>query len=227
MEAETYHEYAPRDGVRPPWHAGDWGRRWWQGFGTMLDGVLQGVQRAMWARFPSKAPEDALPLLGRARGGFEQSPGESTDQFRSRLLKAWRLWQMAGTGAGIIYAFNLLGLSNVSIREALNSSTWGRYTGTAKQRWFTVIVDQPHPFGTDFSFRYGDGTTYGSGKLYGATGDVRMFEIMRRLVRLLKPAHAHCPEVIIVLQGAITDGTGTVADGDPATPAARVAYMIP
>lgn len=224
---ETYHEYAPRDGVRPPWHAGDWGRRWWQAFGIMCDGVLQGVQRAMESRFPSLAPVDALPLLGRARGGFEQAPGETTDQFRARLLKAWTLWQMAGTGAGIIYAFNLIGLPNVEIRESLNSTTWGRHPGTAKQRWFNVIVRQPHPFGTDFSFRYGDGTTYGSGKLYGVTGDPLWFVIMRRLVKLLKPAHAHCPEIILILAGDITDGTGTTSDGNPATPAARVAYVIP
>lgn len=209
----------------PPWHGGKWGRRLWAAFGAMKDAYADFARQAVLVRSVRRCPEDALAEHG-AELGWAQAPGESTDEYRARLARSWRLASISGTAAGLIEAFAGLGLTNVVVREALDP-TWGRYSGTAKQRWFAVVVRHPHPFGTDFAFRYGDGTTYGSGKLYGVNGDPRLLELLRRLVRRMTPSHAHCQEIVVVLAGDITDGTGTASDGNPSAPTSRVAYLIP
>lgn len=210
---------------RPPWHGGLWGARLWGALGTLKDGLADLMRQAVLVRSVARCPEDALVEHGNELGWL-QAPGETALEYRARLGRAWEFASSAGTAAGLIAALNAIGFSNVEVREALDP-TWGRYAGASRQRWFAVVIRHPHPFGTDFSFRWGDGTTYGSGKTYGFTGDPRLLELLRRLVRRMTPAHARCHEIIIVLSGGITDGTGTLADGDKVAMGDAVAYLIP
>lgn len=230
IDPEPYHVYAARDGVRLPWHAGENGRRWWQALGLMLDGIMNGAQAAVASRWVSKCPPDVLRVHGESFG-MPQAPSETDEEYRLRLKKVWRLCELRGTAAGIVYALSLVGMTNVEVKEAFTAG-WGRHKSGAsidikKTRWFNVVIRQPHPFGTDFGFRYGDGTTYGGGALYGVNGDKRWVEIVKHIVRNMKPAHAHCEAVIVVLAGNITTGTGTTSDGNPASSSDRVAYLYP
>lgn len=200
-DPEPYHVYAARDGVRLPWHAGQYGIAWWQAFGVMLDGLLNGAQSAVASRWVSRCPADALRVHGSAFG-MPQAPGEGDEEYRKRLKKLWYLAEWRGTAKGIVDALAFVGMTNVEIKEAFTAG-WGRHYDVGgldpkKTRWFNVIIRHPHPFGTDFGFRYGDGTTYGSGKTYGVNGDPRWVEIVRHIVRNMKPAHAHCEAIIVV-----------------------------
>lgn len=227
-----YLDWQSRPDVRLPWQDNDDGRRWNEALGLVKDLVVDRAEQAVRCRWVSKAPESALARIGQMRR-FPRAPNETVAEYRARLRLAWYLAQWQGTATGVIAALNALGLSNVSIREAI-SPTWGRnesaLSDDAKKRHFWVIIDQPHPFGTDFSFRYDDGTTYGaaptgSGKLWGVSGDARLVEIVRALVKQMRPSHAYCADIIVILSGTIVDGTGTTSDGDPTGASDRVAYL--
>lgn len=217
----TYRDYQRE--ARPAFH-GQGGRAWAEGLGTVKDAIADAARVARRQRWLSRCSEDALAKHGAFRG-WPRVSGETVAQYRARLLAWWDLSQMTGTAAGIKAAFALLGMTNVSIREALDP-TWGRYTGTDKQRWFSVIIRQPHPFGVTGEFVYGDGTKYGTGKKYGLSGDSSLILAAKEIVRRMRPAHAWCGDLIVVLTGDIIDGTGTANDGKPDTSlGSKVAYL--
>lgn len=225
---ETYREWQYER--RPPWHSGQYGAAWALGLGTMKDAMVDAARAARRQRWISKCAPDALVKHGKFRG-WPKVKGETISQYRARLQAWWSLALKVGTAAGIIEAFSYLGMTNVEVREALDP-TWGRYVGTAKQRWFSVVIRQPHPFGTTYSFAWGDGTTYGafpvgSGKTYGVSGDATLIEATREIVRRMRPAHAWCGDIIVVLDGDIID-TGSTDDGKPdlvSYPGAKVTYL--
>jgi hypothetical protein len=227
-DPEPYHVYAARDGVRVPWHD----PAWWQAFGVVLDGMLDGAQAAVASRWPSKAPVDVLRIIGTSVG-MPQGPSETDEEYRIRLRFLWALAESRGTLLGVTSAIQLLNIG-VEIYEPWTNvgfgNTWGRQknpgpgVNPARQRWFNVVILHPHPFGDDFSFRYGDGSTYGSGKLYGVNGDPRWIPLLQQIVRTQKPAHAFCEWIAVVLDGGIKKA-GLVTDGDPFDASSRVAYI--
>lgn len=224
---ETYREYQAR--VRPAFHGGPTGEAWARGLGVLKDSMELLARHARRQRWLSLCAEDALAKHGEFRG-WSRVSGESVAQYRARLLAWWSLAQWAGTAKGIVDAFALLGMTNVEVREAISTwigtTAWGRYPGVAQQRHFAIVVRHPHPFGTDFVFSWGDGTTWGS-KTYGFAGDSSLLQAMREIVRHMKPAHTTCREIIIVLAGNITDGTGTTSDGNAMVASDRIAYFVP
>jgi len=224
---ETYREYQAR--VRPAFHGGPTGEAWAAGLGVLKDALDTLSRQARRQRWLSLCAEDALAKHGAFRG-WSRVSGESVGQYRARLLAWWSLAQWAGTAKGIVDAFALLGMTNVEVREAVSGilagTLWGRYPGPKQQRHFAIVVRQPHPFGTTFSFKLGDGTKLGE-KTLGFSGDASLITAMREIVRHMKPAHATCREIIIVLTGNITDGTGTTSDGDRVALGDSVAYFVP
>lgn len=230
---EPYHVYQAREDVRLPWHGGENGRRWNEAMGLMKDSFADAATIAARSRLISMCPADALDLHG-ASLKWPQAPGETTDEYRARLLRSPHLEEWRGTNTGIIDA--IAGILNNVVSPTLARPTdwveiyesftpgWGRHTGVAEHaRWFNVIIRQPHPFGTDFSFKWGDGTTWGSGKLYGVNGDPRLLEVIRQSVRRQKSKHSICESIAIVLAGNVKH-TNAADDGDP-TPGSKVAYL--
>lgn len=224
----SYREHQPL--VRPAFHGGPTGEAWAQSLGVLKDSIELLARQARRQRWLSLCAEDALARHGQFRG-WSRVSGETVAQYRTRLRAWWQLALWQGTAKGIIDAFALLGMSNVEVREAISAyvsggSPWGRYTGVGRQRQFAVVVRQPHPFGTDGTFIVGT-SLVGTGVL-GMTGDPSLIKAVREIVRRMRPAHAYCPEIIVVLAGDITDGTGTTADGDPSgAPGDRIAYLKP
>lgn len=222
----TFLDWQSAHDVRPPWHGGPWGKKWHQSFGLLKDLVADGATQAVRCRWVSVAPDDALAKIGETRG-WPQVPGEAAAEYRARLKLNWYLSEWRGTNRGIIAALNAIGLSNVTIREAIDP-TWGRnpygYSDDQKKRHFWVIIDQPHPFGTDFGSLYGGGSVYGGGTVWGVTGDPRLFALIKEIVRRMRSAHAYCQDIIVILSGTIKSAGGA-DDGDPTGPSDRVAYL--
>ena len=217
--------------VIPAIIAGANGQRWQQAIGVLADALAEGARQAARSRWISTCPDDALGLHGGAMG-WPQAPGESADEYRARLALNWHLQEWRGTAKGIQDAFAALGMPNVDVWDTFNSPMV-RAEGTVPHRyhWFWVIVRDPHPFGTDFSCRMGDGTLIGaaptgSGKLIGVNGDPRLVETLRGIVAAMKPAHAWCEWIAICLSGDIVTGVGSgdAEDGAP-TPGSRIAYL--
>lgn len=218
---ETYREWQPA--VRPAFHGGPYGEAMSTALGLMKDATVEQARAARRQRWISKCSEDALAKHGKFRG-WPRVAGESVAQYRARLLAWWRLAEKAGTAQGLIDAYALLGITNVEIFESFTAG-WGRHVGFAgaRDRWFNVVIRHPHPFGTDFGFSYDDGTTYDSGKKYDVNGDGSLIEAVQEIVRRLKPAHAFCEWVAIVLSGDIKHAN-LATDGNPAV-GAKVAYL--
>ncbi len=219
----TWAEFQSAPGVILPWRAGPWGKREAQAYGVIKDALAAAADAAVACRWISRCPADALAKHGDALG-WPRVPGETTNEYRARLRLSWHLAQWRGTRKGIVDAFAAIGMTNVEVKETF-SAGWGRHTGiTARQRWINVIVRHPHPFGTDFASRYGDGSIYGGGQLYGVNGDPRLLALIVQLVQRQKPAHAFCEWIAVVLDGDVIDLNGAT-DGDPDGAGARVAYL--
>ncbi len=210
--------YQSSPGVILPWRAGPWGTREEQAYGTIKNGLSAAATEAVACRWISRCPADALAKHGDAMG-WPRVPGETTNEYRARLRLSWHLAQWRGTETGIVDAFTAIGLTNVAVMETFTGGWTRHYGDVGRQRWINVIVRHPHPFGDDFDFRYGDGTLWGDGHVYGVNGDARLFRLIVQLVQKQKPAHAHCEWIAIVLAGDVD------ANGDPDGGSARVAYL--
>jgi hypothetical protein len=225
-----YLDWQPRPDVRLPWQDNVDGVKWNEASALLKDLIADRAEQAVRMRWVSKAPESGLARIGDMRG-WPRIPGEYVEEYRARLKLAWYLSLWRGTATGIIAALNAIGLSNVTVRgeaQELAAGTWGRnpygLADAVRARHFWVVIDQPHPFGTDFSFRYGDGTTYGDGHNWGVTGDPRLFALIKDIVRRMRPAHSYCQDIIVILTGTIKD-TGAADDGDPSSGSDRVTYL--
>jgi hypothetical protein len=222
----AFHEYQPL--VRPPWHGGPVGQAWHEASGLLKDGIAEGARQAVYQRWVKTCADDALVIHGRDLG-WPMAPGETIPEYRSRLLHSRYLDEWRGTAFGITEAFRLLGMTDVEVIESFTPG-WGRHLNgmgdvePSRARWINVIVRHPHKWGTDFGFRYGDGSTYGSGKLYGVNGDGRWGPLLQQLVRRQKPAHVYCEWIAIVLAGDIIH-SNSANDGKPDGGSARVAYL--
>lgn len=221
-----YHQYQPL--IRPPWQGGPVGESWHEASGLLRDGLAEGARQAVFQHWVLTCADDALALHGRDLG-WPMAPGETLAEYRARLLNSRHLAKWRGTETGIVDAFAGIGMPDVEVKESFTPG-WGRHktpgpnVNPQRRHWLNVIVRHPHPFGTDFGFRYGDGTTYGSGALYGVDGDPRWIPLIQQLVRTQKPKHTYCEWIAIVLAGDVIEANGTT-DGDPDGSGARVAYV--
>lgn len=235
----SYHQWQPS--VRPPWHAGQWGERWAQALGLLKDGLAQGAEEAVRVRSLSRCSDDALAYHGQAFG-FPQAPGEPASVYRARLRRAWHYHAWRGTRKGIVDLFTdiltplltpaqlaAIPADWIEVHEAFTAG-WGRHSGVAgRRRWINIVLRQPHPFGTDGSFRLGDGTKLGplpggSGKRLGLNGDAELAVLLQRMAFAMKPAHTHCEWIAVVLAGDIKHA-GLASDGEPFDASSRVAYL--
>jgi hypothetical protein len=191
--------------LAPPWLRGRWGEAWNGTVGLAMDMVAEGAMEAVKARFLKQAPVDALPYAGADRQ-IERAPGETDDVYRARLLQAFETWRLAGTNKGILTALAIIGYPKAKIFE---SHDWF----PKDPRWwrFWLVIEPPHVF---TAWKLGDGTKLGM-KLLGldsAEGTAAL-DLLRRVVRKWKAAHAVCEKLIIVLFGKLL-GTGwKIGDG--------------
>jgi hypothetical protein len=85
-----------------PWLVGRaTGQKYWGALGDVLDEQVDRLIAAVQARFPSKAPTDALPYKASERQIFQGS-GESEAAFRERLRLAWNAWDDASKPGGLL-----------------------------------------------------------------------------------------------------------------------------
>ena len=205
----TYREWQPT--VAPAWIDAQWS----EAFGLAKDSVADIATQAVKSRLIATCPTDAIVPIGNDRG-LERVPGETTASYRARLVGAWEAYAWAGTAKGILDQLAIAGYSNVRILE--NESIGGSDADPSKWWRFIVRILQPHPFGDGSTIpRYGDGTTYGGGRTYGGI-PIAARDLIRRIIRKWKPAHARCLRVEVVLSGrlygdGLTYGAGTTYGG--------------
>lgn len=86
--------------VMPPWFQTSTARGYMEAIGEVLDQELARMTEARNARYPLRAPADALPLLAWERR-MERYQGEVEAYHRQRLARAHDIWRWAGTSTGV------------------------------------------------------------------------------------------------------------------------------
>lgn len=173
----------------PPWLLAQYGEAWQLAFGLAKDSIAEGARESVVQRFIRHSSADALAFHGRQVGIF-RAPGESTEQYRTRLTQTWQAWSKAGTPAGILLQLEPAGITNAEIFEGVSvdpsvPSSWAT--------WY-LRVHEPHPFTPPIT--YGSGGTYGGGALYGF-GNATAIEYARAVIRKWQPAHALCTGIVV------------------------------
>lgn len=225
--SRRYRDYVERLPT-PPWLLGKWGRRWLYMTGLVFDALVEATRQAVKARFPTVAPDDAIPLIGKDRV-LEPGLGESLDTYRARIIGAWEAWSWAGTEKGLIDQLKawlpsadwaLVANREWSVPPAGRpaSADWdpghGKpgdpdyrpsrgYAAIDGDAWWSrmwVLLQGDHPWKV---WHYGDGTRFGDALTYGSTALPFHVEAAARIARRWKAGHEYVPHIIVNLDTVI------------------------
>lgn len=222
--------------ISPPWLRREWGEKFLYAHGLVVDGVLEWAIQGVKARFPSKAPEEALPLMGRDRKiirGFN----EPASSYRVRLARWMTDWRRAGNAFALLeqmkaylYGYTLtlrtvndrgswqtIGLDGSYAVDRLKGNwNWdGKYPLTARTRFWPILSDVTSLW--QGSGVYGDGTTtFGDGSVLGLTATPNQVASLRQLVAQWKPGGTLCPFIIVAFDAVFdpSDVPPGVANGE-------------
>lgn len=194
---------------------GYWGKRFVGVIAMMFDTLSDGAIAAnRVSKFGSRNfPSDALPLLGQERV-LPRYPGEADGDWSERLHDAWVLWHMAGTGGGLIEMYSRLGMT-VTLEK---NGTWDWDSDPDNWSRFWVVIDD-HSWVSDGV--WDDLAYWDDGGTWDTSATPDEVRAVRGIVRTFKEAHAICPAICVVLDGATwaanqPDGTwGDYANRSP------------
>ena len=85
------------------------------GKGDVKDSLWQRMKAAVTARMTTRAPVDALPLIGAERG-IPRGVAETDVAYATRLQHAWDIWPYAGTAYGLLNALSYSGYNVVLLQ---------------------------------------------------------------------------------------------------------------
>ena len=191
---------------------GRWGRAWALSVGASKDVTVERARQAVLAGAVTRAPTDALPLLG-ADVVLEQLPAEPNDSYRARIQAAWETWSFAGTRTALITVANQLGASDGGTPPRLATAhELGRVPWAW---WFLFIV----PVVIPARRKWGAPETWGAG-VWGSDHDRATVRAVRRLLRRFSNARDRGTAVILrsspgVWGAPATWGTGTWGARNP------------
>lgn len=182
-------------------------QRYLGALGIWMDAYYEAALDAVRARYASIATIDAVASIGRSCRIY-RAPSEPEAAFRARVLNRWSSSQLRATDNGLLADLAAAGMTNCTIKRQ-----WSRYTtGGARdagndrwaRRWVSLIVDQPHTFGTTYSAFYGDGHKYADNFTWGATSQDTNYIIW--LMRYHRALISPWKELIVILNGSIDAG---------------------
>lgn len=156
---------------------GRWARAWGTALGASKDATVERARQAVLVGAVTRAPDDALPLLG-ADVALEQYPTEEADEYRARILAAWDVWPWAGTRTALELVIVQLGYENARLSTAheLGRSPWAQW-------WAFLTLG-----GDAITLRAWDvGESWGTG-VWGSTADRDDVRRTRRALRRLSNA---------------------------------------
>lgn len=174
-----------------------------------VDYLEEGARLAVRARFPSEAPEDALPEIAYARR-VKTYTRETVASLRVALRRAVTIHRERGTRQGVLAVLARVQLTTAELYEGFQWPT------RPPQPWPSQfwIVLPPGAWGAaPGTATVGSGVLVGSGALVGVTG-ITSADIVavRDAIQWAKRAGSICREIITVLVGTLV-GTGAVVGG--------------
>jgi hypothetical protein len=209
--ADTFLEFAPS--ALPNWLKGFWGVSWSAAHGLILDGIAQGATDAVKCRIVTRAPDDAIPKIGKERN-IPRYSNETVETYRNRLQDAWNTWAKAGTDKGILDQITLIGFSDATIVRN-NQWDWDSNPGNVATYWARFWVVLPTwPYNNDGY--WGDAGYWGDGGSWGTEAPTTICKALIDAVRKWKSSHAACIQIICIVDGGVwgypideTWGSGT------------------
>jgi hypothetical protein len=214
MASASFTEYLLRTAT--PWLLRTWGRRFLTVIGLTFDAYGDSAYAAVKARFIGSTPVDALPIAGEDRL-LDRLLGETDDQYRARLLKAFPSYRQLGSSRGLQNRLHEAGYTTATVVEAHDWSTddggsWARY-------W--IVLEQPHgltaPEAWDTASLWSDGSTWADLSPGGTVAQILA------LSDKWHAGHVLPMSLIVVVSGELWDHSGTWAD--PGTWDGAAAYV--
>jgi hypothetical protein len=120
------------DAISPSWLNGPNGARMRMALSVLVDANADAATYAVLARFPSKAPDDALPWIGLDRQ-LTQGYQETSAHYRLRLPQWLDRWRFSGKPVGVLVAARdwigpqLPNMEVVSTNATDSTSRWWSY----------------------------------------------------------------------------------------------------
>jgi len=216
--SSNWREYLER--LVPGWLLGPVAERFVGALGLTQDAIFQGIEEATKASWllEDTSPEDALPLAGEdshmprfAGSGLYGAPsGETSANYRVRLVARWNVWSYAGTETGLEGLLVALGYPNASVVPNRDFSIDGDYTNWS--RFVVIIPVTDHGWGDPGD--WGDvGRTWGDGQVWGNTAAAIDVNALRLLIARYKAAHEICSGIIALRSGNVWGDPDLAWDG--------------
>lgn len=221
--------------LAPPWLTKDEGEKVLFSLGVMKDAQVERLRQGLLSRFPSRAGESALTLLGQDRG-IPRGRTESADHYRERL-KRWRyplghrvrgnafalLEQVSEYWGGIDcetidVSGNLYTRTADGVENALQGVAWNWDGDTASWSRFWLVLRPPSSLMTAWDGlegAWGGDLRGGRGYTLGQQGvtpdDVRAMRDFFVGSVSWKPAGTLTDYIVVALDGATLAPDGTWA----------------
>lgn len=180
----------------PPWLQGEWGTRFRNAIGGLLDvmalGTTGGAGEAAKSHAIAVAPQDAIQVHGEDRW-IHGITGESLEGYRERLVASWDSISALGPADGLEQLIaDVLGASvelyDVSTDNWLagyqpnnlednNAANWSR---------FWVVIPEPHPWTL---LTFSPSTLFGPNQTFGLDITQSQISLLRQAVQQYRPAH--------------------------------------
>jgi hypothetical protein len=191
--------------LAPPWLRGAWGTKFLTVSGEQADRTATAAKDAVKAGFVESTPSDGLGYAGRGRN-IERYTQDTDDTYRARLLDAWAVWELAGTGASIVAKLVAQGYPGAQLYNAVQLVEAGY---TVPPAWvgywsvFWVALEQPHSIHSDGL--WGDPGTWGDSVTtqspgpgtWGSDASIYRVRETRDAVRKWKEAKEICANIAV------------------------------
>jgi len=206
---------------------------------VVLDAFAERTRQSLQARFPSRAPWDAMPLMSRDRK-IVRGIGETDAQFAARLLPWLTRHRTRGNPFAMLRELRDYLNADCRVQTVDDASNWFEidydgtesYTlgtgawdwddasvwtgsGTSWSRFWVIIYPTAagEPFAAPADLWGGAGLYGGSwgfaGTTWGTTATPEEIAMLRRIVREWKPAGTRCEWIIIAFDDTKFGPAGT------------------
>jgi hypothetical protein len=215
--------------VMPRWAQGPKAQKFFHAVGARIDVLADQLYLGLRAGYPSEAPDDALPHIGRDRGivrGFAE-PRESYEvRLRSWIYDRKRkgnpytlMRQLAGyltphatkirivNNRGAWYTRNADGTTEYHLSSGWD---WDGHTDYWARFW--VVIYPGEALWLEEG-SWDNGALWGDGGVWGSSITYEQAQTLRLLVNEWRAAHSSCPAIILAFDPTSFDPTSTPLDG--------------